>query len=181
MRAFAKWCAFSEDAEQLGPGDYQPTNLPWIVPAPPFEALPQEKSPLQSQVSVQVTEQPRKVLGNHSNEGLRRSTRGWQPSTAALKNIAAREEIAAQVEDLLKADGDTVLSTNASEFFQSDVAHATQDLDVPRTYAQILRLPADEKEKWLQACQRESASHLSIPSISESCARINGPSRRQLD
>ena len=40
-------------------------------------------------------------------------------------------------------------------FFQSDLAFATQDLDVPRTYAQVLRLPESERDKWITACRRE--------------------------
>ena len=60
----------------------------------------------------------------------------------------------------------SVTQASCSPFFQSDVAYATQDLDVPRTYAQVLRLPVNEKEKWIAACRRESESHLQIPSIS---------------
>ena len=50
--------------------------------------------------------------------------------------------------------------------FPIRTAYATQDRDVPRTYAQIFNLPDEEREKWLQACRRECASHLAIPSVS---------------
>ena len=47
-----------------------------------------------------------------------------------------------------------------------DWAFASQHDQVPRSYEQILSLPAAERERWLQACREESNSHLSIPSIS---------------
>ena len=86
-----------------------------------------------------------------------------------MQQIAANDlpgDVAARVDELLLEEEDLTLPAEKSEFFQSEVAHSTQDSDVPRTYAQVLRLPPDEKLKWLQACRRERASHITIPSIS---------------
>ena len=59
-----------------------------------------------------------------------------------------------------------VAQASANPFFQTELAYATQEVDVPRTFAQVLRLPVCEKDKWIAACRRESESHLQIPSIS---------------
>ena len=86
-----------------------------------------------------------------------------------MERIAANDptaEIAAQVDDLLKDGEENVFQTMDNEFFQADLAYSTQDIEIPRTFAQVLRLPQEEKMKWIRACQRESASHLAIPSIS---------------
>ena len=64
-----------------------------------------------------------------------------------------------------------VTRASSNPFFQTEVAYAAQDLDVPRSYAQILRLPHEEKEKWIAACRRECQSHLQIPSISGTLAQ----------
>ena len=65
---------------------------------------------------------------------------------------------------------DSVFLTNEAaakdRLFQEDLAFSTQDRYIPRSYAQILHLPGEERDRWLQACRRECRSHLSIPSIS---------------
>ena len=170
-------------AKWLGPGDHQPTSpYPWITPAMPVTPQSQEGPSTQSAAPPLVRHQQG---GQHrasipgasgtpdqqptSVPGLRRSTRGWHPSATALERIAANDptaEIAAQVDDLLKDGEESVFQTMDNEFFQADLAHSTQDIEIPRTFAQVLRLPQEEKMKWIRACQRESASHLAIPSIS---------------
>ena len=103
------------------------------------------------------------------SSGLRRSKRTWCPSTKALEQIVESENVAAAIDHLLAGGEDSascVSQTYDNRFFQSEIAFATQDLDVPRTYAQILRLPESERQKWITACQRECESHLQIPSIS---------------
>ena len=103
-------------------------------------------------------------------------------SAAALENIAARNvrgEIAAQVEDLFKADADTVYTTTASEFCQSDVAHSTQDLmyhvHMHKSYAFPL---AKKRIGSRRARERAQVTSLSRQSA-ESYARTNGPKPRQ--
>ena len=112
---------------------------------------------------------------SHTHQGIepRRSKRAWCPSTKALEQIVANEELAAAVDDLFAGADSTMDVTRASSnpFFQTEVAFAAQDLDVPRSYAQILRLPHEEKEKWIAACRRECQSHLQIPSISGTLAQ----------
>ena len=93
------------------------------------------------------------------------------PSEKALQNISAGGAYEEKVASLLGDYGDDyvfLIDEAAAEdpFFQSELAYATQDSDVPRTYAQIFNLPDEEREKWLQACRRECASHLAIPSVS---------------
>ena len=138
--------------------------LPGCYPdAPRFRANGSEKE--------QVVTDASPAMSPEVHKGLRRSSRPWRPSAAALEHIAAKDmsrDVAALIDDILVQDDDQVLHAGVQNpFFVSDLAHATQDLEVPRSYAQILRLPEPEKTKWLQACQRESKSHLAIPSISE--------------
>ena len=102
---------------------------------------------------------------------LRRSARAWRPSEKALHRIAADEKkVAALLEECLADEHDSVFLVSEAAakdpFFQTDLAFSTQDRDIPRSYAQILHLPGEERDRWLQACQRECRSHLSIPSIS---------------
>ena len=94
----------------------------------------------------------------------RRSARTWQPSRQALENII---DGAAHLSETFE----TVFNTVEDEALHSlydldaDYAFATQQTDVPRSYAQILTLAPVEKQKWLAACRAESDSHLAIPSI----------------
>ena len=103
---------------------------------------------------------PAASLGHISNSGgARRSTRGWQPSAAALENIASN---VTEVDALFAASE----SEPSQEGSASDWLFAVGEKRVPRSYEQILSLPQFEKDKWLAACKEESNSHLSIPSIS---------------
>ena len=103
---------------------------------------------------------PPASLGHISNPGgARRSTRGWQPSAAALENIASN---VTEVDALFAASE----SEPSQEGSASDWLFAVGEKRVPRSDEQILSLPQFEKDKWLAACKEESNSHLSIPSIS---------------
>ena len=157
----------------LGSGeDMAPNRYPWVLPSPTVVsrppttfALPLDRttsSKPQLATGESVAEAPVDVersgatypSAGNSATGLRRSTRGWHPSAAALQQIAANDlpgDVAARVDELLLEEEDLTLPAEKCEFFQSEVAHSTQDSDVPRTYAQVLRLPPDEKLKWLQA------------------------------
>ena len=107
-------------------------------------------------------------------QALRRSTRAWWPSEKALQRIVAEDardkDVAALLGECLEYEDDSVFlvaeAAAKDPFFQTDLAFSTQDRDIPRSYAQILHLPEEERDRWLQACQRECRSHLSIPSIS---------------
>ena len=120
-------------------------------------------------VTIEAQSLPQQGQQQH----LRRSKRPWCPSTAALERIAAGEvhdRGAALVDDLFHEGEDSAFYVtqlaSQNEHFQEDLAYASQDVDTPHSYAQVMRLPPLEKEKWVQACRRESESHLSIPSIS---------------
>ena len=106
---------------------------------------------------------------SQESKELRRSKRTWCPSSKALEQIVTQKDLAAAVDYIFQGGEDSsscVSLAYENPVFQSELAFATQDLDVPRTYAQILRLPMDERDKWIAACRRECASHLQIPSIS---------------
>ena len=141
---------------------------PQIHPSPPV--VPVQSAPSFSRTTSSGQEatsglQPE----SQGSSTLRRSKRTWCPSSKALEQIVAGKDVAAAVDDLLKPGEDSsscVPQPYENPVFQSEIAFATQDLDVPRTYAQILRLPLEEKEKWIAACRRECQSHLQIPSIS---------------
>jgi Reverse transcriptase (RNA-dependent DNA polymerase) len=108
-----------------------------------------------------------------NQQGCRRSARGWRPSAAALESIASQARTGKPVDDVnifLEDEDDSVhqvsLAAARNEFFQLDLAHATQAADVPRSFAHVRNLPDGERAKWIEACRRECRSHLSIPSIS---------------
>ena len=94
----------------------------------------------------------------------RRSARTWQPSRQALENII---DGAAHLSETLETVFNTVEdeALHSLYYLDADYAFATQQTDVPRSYAQILTLAPVEKQKWLAACRAEPDSHLAIPSI----------------
>ena len=51
--------------------------------------------------------------------------------------------------------------------YEGEITAASVDPRIPTSFKQILLLPEEEKEKWLEACRQESESHLAIPSISK--------------
>ena len=64
--------------------------------------------------------------------------------------------------DYLSADD----ALGAGWNFEEDLLYATQDQLVPRSYAQVMRLPPGEREPWLKACRVQCQSFLAIPAIS---------------
>ena len=176
---FTKWLGNGQERREpaMSPPDTELSApmypLPGCYPDAPtdFERMdrrrriladPQEETKQQRPAQVVTDASP--AMSPEVHKGLRRSSRPWRPSAAALEHIAAKDmsrDVAALIDDILVQDDDQVFHAGVQNpFFVSDLAHATQDLEVPRSYAQILRLPEPEKTKWLQACQRESKSHL---------------------
>ena len=136
---------------------------------PVFPDTPVQPVPGYSRPSSEGQGPASKHPESQESKGPRRSKRTWCPSSKALEQIVTHKDLAAAVDDIFQGGEDSsscVSLTYENPVFQSELAFATQDLDVPRTYAQILRLPMDERDKWIAACRRECASHLQIPSIS---------------
>ena len=146
--------------ESLGHAEVQPGGIQSVHVVPDSENSGPRTSAAGSTEDQRV-EMP-------DSNGLRRSKRSWCPSSKALEQIVAGEDLAAAVDDLLTGEDSAscVSQVYDNPFFQSEIVFATQDVDVPRTYAQMLRLPMGERIKWIAACRRECQSHLQIPSIS---------------
>ena len=140
----------SADAVPRGhdPGEVQhdlPVAMGDVVvdETPPLPRLPE--SPIQG-VAVQQSD-PDPVL---PVVPLRRSQRGWHPSGAALQHIAAAGPASGRVAmlgdwdvgDVLgREDEDMVFTTDwARSSFEVDLLHATQEQDVPRSFAQVMKL-----------------------------------------
>ena len=97
---------------------------------------------------------------------LRRSTRGWQPSAAALRGIAnSSAQAVEEVDAMFAANDEFGLETLWQLEHAFDHAFVARDEDIPRSFKHIQTFPPLEREKWLAACRSESASHLAIPSI----------------
>ena len=167
------------DTSHVNPSDvwFGPTPNEQAQDNPELPSLLGKPDQHPRQPEVRLTADPGLVVRPSANvqadlpddQAARRSKRAWCPSSKALEQIIAGSDHAAAVDDLLTGGEDSVMAVtqaSANPFFQTELAYATQDVDVPRTFAQVLRLPAIEKEKWIAACQRESESHLQIPSIS---------------
>ena len=107
---------------------------------------------------------------------LRRSQRGWHPSEAALQHIAAAGPASGRVamlgdwdvSDVLgREDEDMVFTTDwARSSFKVDLLHATQEQDVPRSFAQVMKLSPEARIPWIEACRAQCRSFLAIPAIS---------------
>ena len=121
------------------------------------------------QVSAPATSAPESGVAPSSSSipgPVRRSARGWQPSAAALQEIANKSACVVDGIDALTALGWDQRGGDLSEHGVPDFALAVKDARVPTSFKQISNMPHLEKERWLAAWRAESASHLAIPSIS---------------
>ena len=50
--------------------------------------------------------------------------------------------------------------------FEEDLLYATQEQDVPRSFAQVMKLSPEARMPWLEACRAQCRSFLAIPAIS---------------
>jgi hypothetical protein len=155
----------------VGPADRatQRVVAPLMMEAGPLPAVGSPVSAEVPQVQVQQSAGPQ----------VRRSQRGWHPSAVALRNIAAGQAVpghVAMLNDGQMADvldhGEVDMVFSAADAvearcrFEEDILYATQDDSVPRTYAQVLKLPPEARAPWLDACRAQCRSFLAIPAIS---------------
>ena len=72
------------------------------------------------------------------------------------------------VSDVLgREDEDMVFTTDwARSSFEVDLLHATQEQDVPRSFAQVMKLSPEARIPWIEACRAQCRSFLAIPAIS---------------
>ena len=153
-----------ESEFQVG-GEHLPTSEPTSLGStpPPIRSGVNAGIPNSASVSVPSRQPPVSQEDHHNLARARRSSRGWQPSAAALENIASN---VVEFDALFAVTESEPEYSLASEAGVSDWLFAVTERRVPRSYEQILSLPQIEKDKWLAACKEESNSHLSIPSIS---------------
>ena len=130
--------------------------------------------PPTSEVLQRCVNQEHQDMAADGGASLRRSARGWHPSTVALENIASDVNHVAYLEEILDLSSpahlDMVQSVRESGWLHNemerDLLYATQCQSIPRTYGQVKALPPPERDQWLEACREHCRSFLAIPAIS---------------